>query len=52
MFAVRAAMIELSEAAIRLGPKAEALCPGMPWKEIRGIGDLRPWLDRIDLERL
>lgn len=53
VFAVRAALIELSEAAIRLGPLAESLCPGIPWRDIRGIGNhLRHGYDRIDLERL
>ncbi len=53
IFAVRAAFIELSEAAIRLGPEAERLCPLIPWKDIRGIGNhLRHGYDRIDLERL
>ena len=53
IFAVRAAFIELSEAAIRLGPEAEKLCPLIPWKDIRGIGNhLRHGYDRIDLERL
>ena len=50
---MRAAFIELSEAAIRLGPEAGKLCPGIPWKDIRGIGNhLRHGYDRIDLERL
>lgn len=53
IFAVRAAFIELSEAAIRLGPAADTLCAGMPWNDIRGIGNhLRHGYDRIDLERL
>ena len=53
IFAVRAAFIELSEAATRLGPAAGTLCPGIPWKDIRGIGNhLRHGYDRIDLERL
>ena len=44
---------ELSEAAIRLGLTADALCPGVPWREIRGIGNhLRHGYDKIDLERL
>jgi uncharacterized protein with HEPN domain len=29
----------ISEAAKRLGPQAEALCPGFPWRDIRGIGN-------------
>jgi uncharacterized protein with HEPN domain len=41
----------ISEAAIRLGDQAEALCPGLPWRNIRGIGNwLRHQYDRIDVE--
>ena len=33
----------------RLGPQAEELCPGIPWRDIRGIGNLlRHGYDRID----
>ena len=28
----------ISEAAIRLADEAERLCPGVPWRDIRGIG--------------
>jgi len=31
----------ISEAAIRLSDQAEILCPGLPWRDIRGIGN---WL--------
>lgn len=41
----------ISEAAIRLGPQAAVLCPGLPWHDIRGIGNwLRHQYERIDLE--
>jgi uncharacterized protein with HEPN domain len=41
----------ISEAALRLGERAEALCPGLPWREIRGIGNwLRHQYDRVDIE--
>ena len=37
------------EAAIRLGGDAEALCPGLPWHNIRGIGNwLRHEYHRVD----
>ena len=40
----------ISEAAIRLGDEAEILCPGQPWRDIRGIGNqLRHAYERIDL---
>lgn len=31
----------ISEAAVKLGPQAEDMAPGQPWKEIRGLGN---WL--------
>ena len=43
----------ISEAAIRLGEGAEQLCPGIAWRNIRGLGNwLRHQYDRIDLETL
>jgi uncharacterized protein with HEPN domain len=36
--AVERKLLVLSEAARRLGDDAEKLCPGIPWKNIRGIG--------------
>jgi len=39
----------ISEAAVRLGEDAEFLCPGLPWRDIRGIGNwLRHQYDRIN----
>jgi uncharacterized protein with HEPN domain len=43
--------ILLSEAAVRLGDEAERLCPGQPWRDIRGVGNwLRHQYDRVDVE--
>ena len=43
----------ISEAAIRLDDQAEALCPGLPWRDIRGIGNwLRHQYDRVDIEAI
>ena len=43
----------ISEAAVRLGERAEALCPGLPWRDIRGIGNwLRHQYDRVDIETI
>jgi uncharacterized protein with HEPN domain len=43
----------ISEAAVRLGAHAEALCPALPWHDIRGIGNwLRHQYDRVDIETL
>ncbi len=40
----------ISEAAIRLGDDAEGRCPGLPWRDIRGIGNwLRHQYERIEL---
>jgi uncharacterized protein with HEPN domain len=49
--AVERKMLIISEAAIRLKDDAEALCPGVPWRDIRGIGNwLRHQYDRVDVE--
>lgn len=43
----------ISEAAIRLGDDAELICPGQPWRNIRGMGNwLRHQYDRIDVETI
>jgi uncharacterized protein with HEPN domain len=43
----------ISEAAVCLGEQAEALCPGLPWRDIRGIGNwLRHQYDRVDIETI
>ena len=40
----------ISEAAIRLAKEAERVCPGVPWRDVRGIGNqLRHAYERIDL---
>jgi uncharacterized protein with HEPN domain len=40
----------ISEAAIRLGSDAETRCPGLPWRDIRGMGNwLRHQYERIEL---
>ena len=49
--AVERKILVISEAAIRLGDQAEVLCPGLPWHNIRGIGNwLRHQYDRVDVE--
>jgi uncharacterized protein with HEPN domain len=49
--AVERALQIISEAAIRLGAAAELLCPGLPWHNIRGIGNwLRHQYDRVDVD--
>ena len=49
--AVERKLLLVSEAAVRLGEDAERLCPGLPWQNIRGIGNwLRHRYDRVDVE--
>lgn len=50
IFAVQYALLAISEAAHRPGDRAETLCPGQPWADIRGIGNHpRHGYDDIDL---
>ena len=43
----------ISEAASRLGDQAEVLCPGLPWRNIRGIGNwLRHQYDHVDVDSI
>ena len=47
--AVEREMQIITEAAIRLGPDAESLCPGPDWKGFRGMGNLlRHAYHRVD----
>jgi uncharacterized protein with HEPN domain len=49
--AVERKLLLISEAAVRLGDDSERLCPGLPWHNIRGIGNwLRHRYDRVDVE--
>jgi uncharacterized protein with HEPN domain len=49
--AVERKLLLISEAAVRLGDEAERLCPGLPWRNIRGLGNwLRHRYDRVDVE--
>jgi uncharacterized protein with HEPN domain len=49
--AVERKLLLISEAAVRLGADADRLCPGLPWQDIRGIGNwLRHRYDRVDVE--
>ncbi len=53
MAAVERKLLLISEAAVRLGDDAERVCPGLPWRNIRGIGNwLRHQYDRVDIETL
>lgn len=51
--AVERKMLIISEAAIRLKENAETLCPAVPWRDIRGIGNwLRHQYDRVEIETI
>ena len=51
--AVERKLLVISEAAIRLGDQAETMCPGPPWRNIRGIGNwLRHQYDHVDLDSI
>jgi len=51
--AVERKMLIISEAAIRLRDEAEILCPGIPWRDIRGTGNwLRHQYDSVDAETI
>ncbi len=51
--AVERKMLIISEAAFRLKDDAEILCPTVPWRDIRGIGNwLRHQYDRVDVETI
>lgn len=44
---------QFSEAAIRLAEEAERVCPGVPWRDIRGMGNqLRHAYERVDLNTI
>jgi uncharacterized protein with HEPN domain len=47
--AVERKLLLISEAAVRLGEQADILCPGLPWRDIRGISNwLRHQYDDVD----
>ena len=49
--AVERKLLLISEAAVRLGDDADRLCPGLPWRNIGGIGNwLRHRYDKVDVE--
>ena len=37
--AVERCLARISEATVKLGEDAELLCPGPPWRDIRGLGN-------------
>lgn len=52
-FAVKYALMVISEATAKLGDTAPGLRPDIPWREIRGLGNrLRHDYDTVDLARV
>ncbi len=48
-YAVKYALLRISEAAHRMGDRAPELCPGVEWRDVRGLGNrLRHAYDSID----
>ena len=46
--AVERKLSVISEAAVRLGEEGPRLCPDIPWRDVRGIGNwLRHQYDRV-----
>jgi uncharacterized protein with HEPN domain len=53
MAAVERKLQIISEAAVRLGERAEEMCPGLPWRDIRGIGNwLRHEYFKVDIQTI
>ena len=53
LFAVEHALLIISEAASKLGGLAPELCPAVPWRDIRGLGNrLRHEYHAVDASRL
>ena len=51
--AVKYALLTISEAATKLGDLAAELCPDIPWRDIRGLGNrLRHDYESIDVVRI
>ena len=49
--AVERKLLQIAEAATRMGDDAGAACPEIPWRDIRGMGNwLRHRYDRVDVE--
>jgi uncharacterized protein with HEPN domain len=51
--AVERCLERISEASKKIGDVAEDLCPGVPWAQLRGLGNfLRHEYDRVDPDRV
>jgi uncharacterized protein with HEPN domain len=53
VLAVKCSVLIVSEAAAKLGDIASRMCPDIPWREIRGVGNrLRHDYESIDIIRI
>jgi len=53
LYAVKYALLTISEAAKKLGDVGTEMCPEIPWRQIQGLGNhLRHEYDRIDVTRI
>ena len=51
--AVKCSLLVISEAAVKLGDLAADLCPNIPWRDIRGLGNrLRHDYENVDVVRI
>ena len=51
--AVKYSLLVISEAAVKLGDLAADLCPTVPWRDIRGLGNrLRHDYGNVDVVRI
>ena len=51
--AIKYSLLIVSEAAVKLGDLAADLCPSVPWRDIRGLGNrLRHDYESIDVVRI
>ena len=49
--AVERKLLQIAEAATRIGDDAGTACPKIPWRDVRGMGNwLRHRYDRVDVE--
>ena len=53
LYAVKHALLVISEAAKKLGDVGSELAPEIPWRKVQGLGNhLRHEYDRIDVARI
>lgn len=51
--AIKHSLLIIGEAATKLGERAQELCPGIPWKQIRGMANkIRHEYDELDFKTI